>query len=140
MPCLSSLVEKSQKRLRDIIIKNATLQRSKLLETATRRSPLLRSLTLLSGGELSDSLLRALSHTPNLETLQLSGNVVVTNRVARAAVVACPKLVELRLASVDHAPDSSEEVIPQRECLRVLALHGLYPFTTRECVVSGTIA
>ena len=76
-------------------LKNVQLQQNKVLATITKKSPILQNLSLLSGGELSGSLLHALTKASHLQILRLCGNIVLTDHTAAKVAKACPNLIEL---------------------------------------------
>ena len=135
-----SMVEHSQKRLRTIVLKNTTVQNSKLLQSITQRNQALHSLTLLSGGELSDSLSRAISWASGISRLKLSGNVFISVDTAQKVVELCPNIVDLDLGAVQF-PSSLEtwdkhQRGPRRDRLRSFALTCHTPGSTWTTLVS----
>ena len=115
-------------------LKNVQLQQNKVLATITKKSPTLQNLSLLSGGELSGSLLHALAKASHLQILRLCGNIVLTDHTAAKVAEACPNLVELCFGHLQSAGSPSSSYLgseaPVHDNLRVLEFLSLTTFIT----------
>ena len=123
------LSEYAKTRLTHMTLKCVHLQGSKNLEHITRKNRSLQSLTLLSGGELGNSLLQALDRASNLQVLRLLGNISVTYEGVKWAVRKCPRLVELQIGSIQDVPRHTADgpVAENLEILVLLAHYGSRP-------------
>lgn len=128
-------VQNSQKQLFEATLKNVQLQGSKNLESLTKGSPRLESLTILTGGELGNSLIRALTKASNLRILRLMGRVRVTMDVAWLITKTCPQLTELCHGLVEMT-SVSREATPLAPHLESLSLFGHNQSMSKLGVVS----
>jgi hypothetical protein len=98
---LMRYVAYSQNGIKTAVLKNVTLQATPLLSKFTGKCQSLEELTLLSGGSLKDSLVKALSRTQSLRSLTL-GNKVTVNLYTLASILSrCPSLSNVCIETLE---------------------------------------
>lgn len=111
----------SQGKTRTAVLKGIDLQSTTILAILTK-SRLLEDLTILTGGYLGESLVRAFGHSSSLKSLTLDRKVILQYDAIVRIMIRCPNVVIAEFGSVNVAHHTPVQLLGMWPKLRHLGL------------------